>query len=434
MFSEDQVAAIKGFCGVTDPKQIPHLWHTFQDTKHIATYRTELRTTMEHSERHNGGGGIDMAPFFSDALFGDLLALRFNPGEGVALYGSRQQGLTILCCRPKSAGEIEDIREHDEAMVATGGKMTYEEFRNKKKQGLAAALARPPETFLDLRLCINTFCAFLWALFGEQCEYYQSLMDVRDTLLLQEVSYMRDHFTPDICRRITWAVIDDGRAFFNQVMVKGHFDGSITRVRWPTSSLGLIVESVRFAQPIMRPNYPVEWSTKAQYTAPKGGTSGGQGSKGGGSGGAMGQRRSGGLGGNGGTGGEDRGGGKWVDPRHPKIATMMADYTRTKGSMRVKLSDILDGANKRITDLPKMALEAGGPLRPVCWAFVLGRCTFPSCRFESTGGHVTKEMITEDFADAVVAMLTPGVKYCVRNAAAPAAEGSPVKKQKMDEA
>ena len=91
----------------------------------------------------------------------------------------------------KVGSGIEDIREHDEAMVATGGKMTNEEFRNKKKQGLAAALARPRETFLDLRLCINTFCAFLWPLFGEQCEYYQSLMDVRDTLLLQEVSYMR---------------------------------------------------------------------------------------------------------------------------------------------------------------------------------------------------------------------------------------------------
>lgn len=101
--------------------------------------------------------------------------------------------------------------------------------------------------------------------------------------------------------------------------------------------------------------------------------------------------------------------------------------------MRIKLGSILDGANRRIHDLPKLPTGPGGEMRPICWAWVLGRCTFPSCRFIGEGGHVKRELMTDAFADTVVTMLTPGVEFCVREMAARGGNaGSPVKKQRME--
>ncbi len=89
---------------------------------------------------------------------------------------------------------------------------------------------------------------------------------------------------------------------------------------------------------------------------------------------------------------------------------MMADYVAAKG-LRIRLTEILDAANKRITDLPTIpAYVANG--RPfVCWAHILGRCTFLNCQFRNE--HVPRSTIPDSFTDKVVAMLTPGVRQCV---------------------
>jgi hypothetical protein len=104
---------------------------------------------------------------------------------------------------------------------------------------------------------------------------------------------------------------------------------------------------------------------------------------------------------------------------------MMADYVAAKG-LRIWLTEILDAANKQIMDLPTIpAYVANG--RPfVCWAHILGRCTFANCQFKN--GHVPRSAIPDLFADEVVAMLTPGVKQCID--AGRDSGGSPGKRQK----
>lgn len=118
----------------------------------------------------------------------------------MALYSSRRKGLTILCCRPKTAEEVEYIREHEEAMACTGGMMTYEEFKAQKTKGTGVVGATPPENYKDLLLCLNTYCALIHTIFGPECDHYIGLMEVRDTLLLKKVAYIRTSFTADVCR------------------------------------------------------------------------------------------------------------------------------------------------------------------------------------------------------------------------------------------
>ncbi len=105
---------------------------------------------------------------------------------------------------------------------------------------------------------------------------------------------------------------------------------------------------------------------------------------------------------------------------------MMADYVTTHG-LRIRLVDILNACNKRITDLPTLPdyVDNGRPY--VCWAHILGRCTFNDCQFKR--GHVPRRAITDGFANAVVAMLTPGIQACTNGGGG---DGSPSKRLKTE--
>ena len=81
----------------------------------------------------------------------------------------------------------------------------------------------PPDNYFELRLSVNTFCALIWTLFGDKCDYCKGLLEVAETLDQQEVHIIRDSFTADICRCITWAILTDGRSFFNTVLIEAQF-------------------------------------------------------------------------------------------------------------------------------------------------------------------------------------------------------------------
>ncbi len=48
-----------------------------------------------------------------------IVDLKFNPGEGVAHLSSAAKGLSILSCRGRTTGEIERLKEREEALMAT---------------------------------------------------------------------------------------------------------------------------------------------------------------------------------------------------------------------------------------------------------------------------------------------------------------------------
>jgi uncharacterized membrane protein YgcG len=154
------------------------------------------------------------------------------------------------------------------------------------------------------------------------------MLEIAETLDLQEVPIIRDSFTPDVCHRITWAILTDGRSFFNTVLVEAQFSRG-ERFKWPTSLIHKIIDEVRFAQPIIHPMYPTEWLITPQLP-PGGGGGGSSGGQGGGGKTDQGDRNSG-----GGGGGKRQGLQQqrqlWVDERHPKIITMMAEYVAMYG-------------------------------------------------------------------------------------------------------
>lgn len=158
--------------------------------------------------------------------------------------------------------------------------MTIEQAK-KLKPG---AVCRPPNgMYLEMKLLIGTFCCLLYTLFGSHCDYYHELRKIHTALGARDVAAIRGAFTVDKCRRIIWAIIDDGRAFFRQKMSEADFSDP-DRYTFPTSLLSAIYDPVRFANVIERPFYPKAWMI-APENAQEGGNTRRAGTSGGGQGG-----------------------------------------------------------------------------------------------------------------------------------------------------
>ena len=82
LYSESNVAALKGYCGVVSPADIPPIWDDFQQTKELASHHHNIRTGMQKWSKQKGLA-IDKAPFFTENSIKDIVGLNFSPGEVV---------------------------------------------------------------------------------------------------------------------------------------------------------------------------------------------------------------------------------------------------------------------------------------------------------------------------------------------------------------
>ncbi len=260
---------------------------------------------------------------------------------------------------------------------------------------------------MQLKLNIGTFCALLWALFGEKCNYYKELVKIHCILDREECFTIRDAYTKEICTRITWAIIDDGRSFFGRNPVVSDFAPG-TMYQFSVSCLDSITDAVRNALPVQQATFPKQWTTpvvqevlmagrqmqrrqKQMPTIPPPAgwpTNPPQ---------QQGQQ-----------------GSPWKalpeDVFPPKIRLLMDPYLARYNNY-INLSAILTAANKRMADLPSLpnyCTITGASL--ICWNTVLGRC-FRGRKCKYYRGHVRKGDLTEEFADAVSNCISKGVLY-----------------------
>jgi hypothetical protein len=68
-------------------------------------------------------------------------------------------------------------------------------------------------------------------------------------------------FTPEHCRQIMWAILDDGRSYFNNVKTKLDFTNG-SNITFPQSYLVDILRNVRSGVLVERANFPEEWASK----------------------------------------------------------------------------------------------------------------------------------------------------------------------------
>jgi hypothetical protein len=158
---------------------------------------------------------IEEGVFFDNKSLDEWIALKFNPGDSTALYSSADKGISI----PTST-HTEDLRQQEEIRDATKGNATYVEV---VKQAKSKDLSPPAHDFGELRSNISPFCALLFTLFGEGCDLYRSMLQILQILSHPFCMQNKQAYTPEVCCRITWAIIVDTRSFFDDIKLAEDF-------------------------------------------------------------------------------------------------------------------------------------------------------------------------------------------------------------------
>jgi hypothetical protein len=387
---------------------------------------------------------IDSSVYFEQETIKAIVKLRFNPGEGVAHLSSASKGLSILACRARTTQETKRVREQEQALSATKKTRLLDDLLKLPK----GTTREPADNFWELKMNVSTFMALVWVLFSSQCDYYKNLRQIYKTLELKKVYALKASFTAENCRRITWAILDDGRAFFDDVKTKIDFTQGQDMV-FPQSYLIDILNNIRYAVPVEQASFPDKWRQRDCARDKKGTTKagGGQGtrerSKAYQGGGGIGTSRPSGpativYGGQAYTNNLPWRGGSmrdwkagWVDTRNSKIKALMDPYLEQFNG-RIHLNEVLDAAGKRPTDLPTLPQFCYANGRPfLCWNSTLGRCIYRNCHYLREGGHPGHNDIPDDFSEKVCAVISPGIQARMQTEGG---EGSPGKKLKVEPA
>ncbi len=407
-----QQALLQGFAHTPTPAGLPPIWSLFCQSKSTDTHRLHIREAMNTWAR-NTGVTINRGMYLSKVAIDDIITLRFNPGGSAAYYSTAEKGISILLCRSKPGEDRESARQQELAEEISSGNRTLSEAITLHKSAPRA----PPDTYNDLKASVATFCALVWALFGNGCEYFQKLYEVYLCLDSDRANEDWANFTPLLCRQITWAIIDDGREYFAQTMLPVRFHVPAgTLIRYPQSSLEELIRPIRTQSPILRANFPVQWlprmegggpSTVARQlgtlpsAAPLGVVTVAASSRGGAS-----------LSGRSTTSSITQ---QTVKPRpkeiratdiHPLIKKNFEPHYQRFGQLQ--LVRIMKLAGVTWPQMPKLDKYTEGTANKLCYNYVLGRCTTRYCSHKN--GHAPVNDVTLPFANDICNLLLPGIR------------------------
>ncbi len=253
-YTKDDIAAIMGFAGVYSGNSLPDIWELFNATKgeNIGAYRRHLFARMK-SYAYDRHIQINTSIYLKQENIKAIVELHFNPGEGVAHLALASKGLSILACWARTTQETERVRKHEQALSAMEKTRQLKDLLHLSKGTTRA----PADNFWELKMNIATFMSLVWVLFGSNFDYYKSLRQIFKTLKLKEVYTLKTSFTPKNCRCITWAILDNGRAFFDNV--KTMIDFTSPEMSFPQSYL---INMLRYAVPVERASFPKEWQRR----------------------------------------------------------------------------------------------------------------------------------------------------------------------------
>lgn len=117
---------------------------------------------------------------------------------------------------------------------ATKGNATYVEVI---KQAKSKDVCHPPHDFGELRSYISTFCTLLFTLFGDGCDLYRTMISILQILSHPFSMQNKQANTPEVVRRIVWAIIVDTRSYFDNIKLAEDFMEQGQYLQYPVSTL-----------------------------------------------------------------------------------------------------------------------------------------------------------------------------------------------------
>lgn len=128
---------------------------------------------MEKWKRENGvlnNDGMVIAKKNVD----NIVALWPSPGLRLPTFAMAETGILILAVLPHLQAAGKALQREETIKVATTGKWTLDE-----ETKLHATMTHlPTGDYNALKLNITSYCALIWALFGDQCNFYIQLMQM----------------------------------------------------------------------------------------------------------------------------------------------------------------------------------------------------------------------------------------------------------------
>lgn len=419
LYDKFQMAAVRGFAHVAEVTDLPAIWALFQYTKHLETHKDNLRRKMiawATSVDREQQVPIDRSFFLPDATMKEILSLQFNPGGVVPEPEDADLGLSILICRARTTAAKAAIRKFEKAKEQSKRNRSMAEAEQEQLQRTAYDIGSLPDDYNELLRCVGTYCALLFALFGERCSFYKHCYALWKTMNSDLVYEQRQTtFTALFCRQIVWAILAESRVFFSTRLSVDNFAvAHADDIQYPRSQLLSIVPNVRDGTPIVRASFPLAWQV---------GTSGSA---------ATITRASLGHGAatvapvqsvtaanpaspsvvSGLTTGSTRALRAPITIRasnvHPKIKQVMEPYIQKHKA--IYLTALLTHCNLTIDDLPRPSADTDGGTG-ICYNFILGRCPVDSCQHV----HVPAADITDEFATDLLSRLRPGITEFMTN-------------------
>jgi hypothetical protein len=347
----------------------------------------------------------------------DIVKMEFCPGTPTAYLNTAEQGMSLLICCPRAGNEMANIRSREQAMKLTAQNHTLTEALLLNKRD-----PRPPASnYHELKLDLGTFCALLWVLFGEKCDYFENCFALLRMLDSDNVFANSNTFTPLMCRQITWAVINDSRQYFFRTVTADHFSSGW--VRWLTSLLMQVIGAdIQACCGISMGNFPEKWMDTAtvgsylhppsekrdvgratsQFVVPAGLPPPSLPHW------SPPQARTSSLVPDNASSGH----GDWqVSIRqtdiHPALKQLMARYITH--FRNVQLRSLLRVAKLSEGDLPTIAKYMSQEKNGLCYAYILGKCQGKMCG-KSPHGHAPATEIMDGFAKELCAKLASAVE------------------------
>ena len=434
MLSEYGMAALMGFCGVNNWREVPALYVVLQRVKDNGEARDIILEGMQQWQTDNGIE-IHQNIFLPEDLIKNIRAIKPNPTKTFGTSRVSDVEFTNLVCLPLRAAEIEAKLIAEQAAASTEANRT----KNEKEKQLKGESRNPPENYWGVKLNVATTAALVSVCYGEKNRLYANLMHIYEVLKEESVVQQSFAFTPLYCRQITWAIIEDMKSYFAKRLMPEQLKSGY--IIFPKSKLSDIFSDIQFLRPIVRRTLPYSWRDTSPSGLSEGlgdggvadnGTSkkkqGGKGGVNGGSGGGMPSAFS----GYAMFGGQQQPGyippppppgpnpymcppvGTQLSHLHPKMLMFMQEYHSLVKKHHV--NSILQRAGITQFDLPVLREHTNSQTgkSTLCWNYLTGECFFgTSCYFAA--GHVPGSRLPAEFIDDAINHLKPGVEAIVKD-------------------
>lgn len=171
--TEYQLAALKGFSGVTRAEQCSHIYATFQTSKSYLDHREEIMRQMKELA-FALGIEIDEGFFLSKEVVEDMVQVKPNVNGIIATSKTIERGVSNMVVLPRRQDDIEERLLAEEAAARTEGARSLKDAQSLVKSETRA----PPSTYATLRTNVATYAVLLQVLYTKNCGHCEKVWHI----------------------------------------------------------------------------------------------------------------------------------------------------------------------------------------------------------------------------------------------------------------